>query len=331
MLGSYLFGSTEPVDEPSGPQPASDDAKTSEREDGPASLELFSWSNRTADVLAKAVLAPVNVADRRSIRSLAYMRVLVLACLNTGNSNLLDQLAAEVLAGKEQLSQASKDLAAAARQIQALARGRFARNDFKTRMKKAISTLKGLYHNSLAQNSCLVFGSLNADLRAVCHGILPEVNGSSATGTFRQIAGGKGANEAVAIARLGVKTYLQGKVGCDSLGVGMLAHLQEMGFGLLDTSGVTQDKTAMTGVAVQVRSKSEEERMTVVCGGANNALDDADVQLAKTLILSVDRAGAIGANVELLLLQLEVSVGPMLEGEPQSSNQPAECILCTAH
>ena len=41
-----------------------------------------------------------------------------------------------------------------------------------------------------------------------------------------KVAGGKGANEAVAVARLGVKTYLQGKVGLDASGTTLLQAME---------------------------------------------------------------------------------------------------------
>ena len=67
----------------------------------------------------------------------------------------------------------------------------------------------------IASNSPLqliVFGSLNIDMTATAGGSWPQQN-ASAMGKFRQSQGGKGANEAVAVARLGVRTALVGRLG----------------------------------------------------------------------------------------------------------------------
>ena len=72
----------------------------------------------------------------------------------------------------------------------------------------------------------LVFGSINMDLVArTPH--LPAV-GETILGTqFSTVPGGKGANQAVACARLGSATKMFGRVGADVFGAALLQALRE--------------------------------------------------------------------------------------------------------
>ena len=72
---------------------------------------------------------------------------------------------------------------------------------------------------------CVVVGSLNMDLRAEAHTSWDDV-GVTTVGTFSASPGGKGANEAVGVARLGVATALVGRVGRDEMGRLLLAALR---------------------------------------------------------------------------------------------------------
>ena len=65
--------------------------------------------------------------------------------------------------------------------------------------------------------SAIVFGAINMDLKAQAEGAWPERDHST-VGVFFQSPGGKGANEAVALARLGVNASLIGRVGRDEQG-----------------------------------------------------------------------------------------------------------------
>ena len=96
---------------------------------------------------------------------------------------------------------------------------------------------------------CLVFGSLNMDLKAETFNRIAD-GSSSTTGIFSASPGGKGANEAVALARLGVSTILIGRVGIDEMGSVLLSRLSAVEG--LDTSRVARDPAVSTGVAVQL-------------------------------------------------------------------------------
>lgn len=80
--------------------------------------------------------------------------------------------------------------------------------------------------------------------------------------------GGKGANAAVACARLGARALLVGRVGCDEFGRDQLVALRAEGVGV---DGVTDDPEASTGVAF-ILVDAEGENTILVVNGANDRL-----------------------------------------------------------
>ncbi|MBQ9790953.1 MAG: ribokinase [Clostridia bacterium] len=112
-----------------------------------------------------------------------------------------------------------------------------------------------------------VVGSINTDL--VCQSdTLPKV-GETVTGTnFVIVNGGKGANEAVACARLGASTNLLACVGDDMFSRNAIANLQQEG---VHITAVKQIKGMMGGVANIVVSNKNNQ--IIVVPGANAKLD----------------------------------------------------------
>src|SRR3954468_11532967 len=117
----------------------------------------------------------------------------------------------------------------------------------------------------------IVVGSVNVDL--VAHAEHLPAPGETLTGaTFSEHDGGKGANQAVAAARLGAETAFVGAVGRDAFGMRARAAL---GREAIDLAGLrTVDGT--TGVALIVVDAGGENMITVA-SGANAALTAADV------------------------------------------------------
>jgi ribokinase len=110
-----------------------------------------------------------------------------------------------------------------------------------------------------------VVGSINLDLVARCER-LPRPGETVTGATFARYPGGKGANQAVACARLGAEVTMIGAIGSDPFADEALAGLREAGVELdLQTSGDP------TGVAVIVVD-GEGENEIVVAPGANGAL-----------------------------------------------------------
>src|SRR5256714_9436721 len=115
-----------------------------------------------------------------------------------------------------------------------------------------------------------VVGSANVDLVARCEQ-LPRPGETVTDATFERIPGGKGANQAVAAARLGARTRFVGRIGTDDL---VLRSLEREG---VDTNGVVRDE-GESGVAL-ILVDAGGENVIVVAPGANTRLapDDVDV------------------------------------------------------
>jgi ribokinase len=114
-----------------------------------------------------------------------------------------------------------------------------------------------------------VVGSVNLDLVARCER-LPRVGETVTDAAFARYPGGKGANQAVAAARLGAKVSFVGAVGEDAFAEEALAGIHEAGvkfkLGLRDA----------TGVAV-ILVDAEGENVIVVAPGANEQVGRVDV------------------------------------------------------
>jgi ribokinase len=135
-----------------------------------------------------------------------------------------------------------------------------------------------------------VVGSLNMDLVARAPRI-PRAGETIIGGNFHMLPGGKGANQAVAAARLGAQVSMVGRVGRDAFAGPLLDNLTAA---KVDHTFVTQDPEAATGVALIVVDDAGQNSI-VVASGANIRLLSADV----------DAAEAIVATADVLLLQLE--------------------------
>lgn len=142
-----------------------------------------------------------------------------------------------------------------------------------------------------ASNRIVVVGSCNMDL-VVRVPRLPRPGETLAGGGFECLPGGKGANQAVAAARLGARVSLVGCVGDDGFGDRLLAALAADG---VDAAHVHRRSGVPTGVA-SVTVSDDGLNAIVLAAGANATLEARDVEAAERLI----------AEASLLLCQLEV-------------------------
>jgi ribokinase len=111
-----------------------------------------------------------------------------------------------------------------------------------------------------------VVGSINLDLVVRCH-TLPRPGETITGATLERFPGGKGANQAVACARLGAKVQMVGAVGRDAFADEALAGLREAGVEL-----DLQVVDAPTGIAL-ITVDAEGETTIVVSPGANGCLE----------------------------------------------------------
>jgi ribokinase len=115
-----------------------------------------------------------------------------------------------------------------------------------------------------------VVGSINLDLVARCER-LPRPGETLTNATFERYPGGKGANQAVACARLGAEVTMIGAVGGDAFAGDALAGLREAEVAL-----ELRESTASTGVALILVDAAGETQI-VVAPGANSDVVEFDV------------------------------------------------------
>lgn len=139
----------------------------------------------------------------------------------------------------------------------------------------------------------VVVGSLNMDL-VIQSEHIPRPGETVLGSGFKQIPGGKGANQADAVAKLRGKVSMIGAVGEDFFGEALTDSLQRDG---VDVSGIYRKKDAPTGVAAIVVEESGNNAITVA-SGANFLLTPEDVENRASLF----QEGGI------LLTQLETPV-----------------------
>lgn len=136
----------------------------------------------------------------------------------------------------------------------------------------------------------VVVGSVNIDMVVHCD-TLPAPGQTVIGGTFRKLPGGKGANQAVAAARLGAAVTFVGCIGDDDLGCEARAALAAEG---IDTAHLAVVSSASTGVALISVDAAGQNAITVA-SAANATLAPAQVDAASAAIDAAD----------LLVCQLE--------------------------
>ena len=124
----------------------------------------------------------------------------------------------------------------------------------------------------------LVIGSLNADL-VVRTPRFPQPGETISGDDLQTFPGGKGANQAVAAARLGASVSMLGRVGKDNFGDFLLENLKS---NKVDTKLVQRDD-ASTGTAIIVVD-SDGQNSIVLSAGANGKVSDADVRTVFTCL-----------------------------------------------
>jgi len=161
----------------------------------------------------------------------------------------------------------------------------------------------------------VIVGSVNMDLvvRTSC---VPAPGQTMLGRGFATIPGGKGANQAVAVTRLGGNAIMVGRVGDDDFGRRLREELR--------SSGVNDDHVLTTpdvasGIAMIVVEESGENAITVA-SGANFAVTPADV----------DAAEAVMRKAKICLLQLELPIETVLHTIDLCRRHEVETILDTA-
>jgi len=170
-----------------------------------------------------------------------------------------------------------------------------------------------------------ILGSLNMDLIIrVPHLVQP---GETLHGDdFRTACGGKGANQAYAVARMGGPAALIGSVGDDDFGSAMRANLQAVG---VDTQHVEVLTGTPSGVAL-INVDASAQNTIVVAGGANLTVNAGNVQRATALI---QHSQAVITQFETTMAAVETcftlarSVGAITVLNPAPYAEASDTIL----
>ena len=156
----------------------------------------------------------------------------------------------------------------------------------------------------------VVFGSINLDLVVeVAH--LPSKGETVIGDRFFSAAGGKAANQAVAIAKLGTKVSLVGQIGDDSFGQTLIKALQTAG---VNTDSITVNPHTYSGIASIV--VDHEGANTIACAaGANNLVRDAELSQFKKIL----------PQAKIVLLELGIPIATVLNAAREAKAH--DCLL----
>ncbi len=158
-----------------------------------------------------------------------------------------------------------------------------------------------------------VLGSLNVDL--VTHVDRHPQPGETVLGNgLERLAGGKGANQAVAAAAAGAETLMVGAVGDDEAGAAYVERLRRLGVDVSSLATVP----GPTGTALIVVDEAGENTIVVVPG--------ANGEVGRTALETVDSAGP----GDVLLVQLEIPLATVADGCARAAQRGARVVLNVA-
>ncbi len=160
--------------------------------------------------------------------------------------------------------------------------------------------------------SIIVFGSINMDLVATAPR-LPAAGETLLGHDFFQAPGGKGANQAVAVAKLSINTEIVGRVGKKSFSEELINHLQAAG---VKTDNVFIDETVSSGVAI-INVDDAGENQIVVIPGANGRVNGEDVKRLSRLL----------PGKKALLLQLEIPISSAIAAAEAAQKAQVKVIF----
>lgn len=174
----------------------------------------------------------------------------------------------------------------------------------------------------------LVIGSLNMDFVLNLESI-PKPGETLSTDKFELIPGGKGANQAYTLGKLGASVALIGCVGRDEYADRILNNLKSVN---VDVSGVVRLDNVNTGTAF-VSVDSSGENSIIVARGANGMLSkdiiDNNIHLlknAKMIIMQLEIPIEVVTYVAKLAKKLGKTV--ILDPAPAKKDLPAELLEC---
>ncbi|MEM8861763.1 MAG: ribokinase [Chloroflexota bacterium] len=163
----------------------------------------------------------------------------------------------------------------------------------------------------------IVFGSINMDL-VTRTPRLPAAGETLIGHSFVTVPGGKGANQAVASARLSAETHMVGRVGGDAFGQALLESLQDDG---VNTERVFVDVTESSGIAT-IAVDDQAQNNIIVVSGANSNVGQTDLMRLDELLSDPNLA-----YPKIVLMQLEVPLSMVVQAAEMAKRAGAVVIL----
>ena len=165
----------------------------------------------------------------------------------------------------------------------------------------------------------LVVGSANMDVTySVPHVLAP---GETIIATGRSVSpGGKGANQAVAAARLGGDVAFLGRVGADGYGDALKKSLADAG---VDVSNIITDVEHPTGTAIICVGEDDGQNTIVVDPGANAAMSAEDIWDHAACFSAADYI-VIQLEIGFSAVQAAITMGKMLDKRVILNPAPAK-------
>ena len=157
-----------------------------------------------------------------------------------------------------------------------------------------------------------VFGSMNMDLSVACER-MPRAGETVGGSGFITNAGGKGANQAVAAARLKGNVHFIAKTGNDLFGKRSIEQYEDEG---IHVENIYSDPTLPSGVAL-IMVDMNGENSIAIASGANGSLSPEDIRKAQ---LTIEKGN-------ILLMQLEIPIETVEYAAQIASEQGIKVIL----
>lgn len=132
-------------------------------------------------------------------------------------------------------------------------------------------------------NKVCVLGSINMDL-VIKVKEMPKVGETILSKSFEKIAGGKGANQAVAAKRCGNEVSMIGKIGLDDNGKALKRLLED---DEIDTSLIFEDEKNPTGMAM-ITVDENSDNSIIVISGSNMKINEGEIEKSKEKIKNSD-------------------------------------------
>ena len=167
--------------------------------------------------------------------------------------------------------------------------------------------------------SVCVIGGVNIDFISTVKS-MPKAGETIVGNDFVVTPGGKGANQAVACGRLGLKTSMIGRVGNDTFADQLISNLNDE---KINTDGITKDKNTHTGIATIILDENGENSI-IQTPGANYLCGDDELNYLKSKISEFDLVvlqSEIPINISLSAAKIAKNANKLVIWDPAPANE----------